>query len=169
MSNNHLYKCAPDRCCTHRPGTCFTDPEQEGHVKPIRSYARWLPWVGGLFAVLFLGSVWSAKAHDYKLNGSWVYASWIQKNPKYRKNGVHCCSERDCRPLKAGELYFTPFGWKVRGWEGALSPDLLGEADSGIFRTPSGIKQAWACYGYTYIGGRVRQKLRCLFVRDSGQ
>lgn len=58
-----------------------------------------------------------------------------------------CCSRQDCRPLKTGEVVYTPGGWNFPA-TGQTFPEAVAQ--------PSPDKQSHACFVHTMEGLRVR-------------
>lgn len=92
-------------------------------------------------------------AHEWTMpNGQTADARWIRKHFSY------CCGERDCFPIRARRVRFTPAGWRVAGIPGtAPEKDVHHSSPDG---------RPWACV-YGTIGRPLG--IRCLFLPGARQ
>lgn len=80
-----------------------------------------------------------------------------------------CCNQRDCRPAKPGEVYATPEGWRVHGYDTVLDyndesrvkkvPD---KHDDGRFHVC--IMQSIS----SIFGGGSKPYVRCIYYPKMG-
>jgi hypothetical protein len=99
--------------------------------------------VAALVAVFLLLLAPVAAAHDH--------AAWIMRDTQLS----WCCGPKDCERVPA-RVRFTPSGWAVRGWKGALKPGARGL----YFRkTPDG--GPWGCRNTD------TNAIRCLILRET--
>lgn len=91
----------------------------------------------GLAATLLLAVlVYAANpARPHEAPSGWAYP-------------INCCSKHDCRPLTAGEIVYTPDGWRFTA---------TGETFAENTARPSPDGQSHACFAKTMNGERVRQ------------
>lgn len=107
------------------------------------------------FVLLLLTINWSssASAHEWTApTGKTRDATWIMRDAKTS----WCCGPEDCEPVD-GRVYFSPEGWRVRGWNGAIPMD----AARGLYKLPRGRGTPWACRDL------AQNKLRCIWLHEA--
>ena len=128
-----------------RPGSAGTTPNAEA-VMRRDARGRFV----ALLAVAFVAALWQplpqARAHGD--------ASWIMADPQTS----WCCGPKDCGPVPAEDVTWTPAGWVYRP-----TGETFPETAARLHRSAD--EHFWRC---RYMAGPLAGKTRCLFVPGAG-